>query len=414
MQTGDLHNLRAGDEPGQALGELRNVGEESEIAFGFDLDGDGTLSEDEVTVSGKAALVRIQALEVFDSAVPNNSATDAGQSTPNPKLFIEKGQPRDRRTAASFEVITESIQPLQQQKIVYAAEPLNQGARSRNLNGRTPQSLKPLNLLTNPNSSGSYRIHVGFDDNGNGKLEVDTESSRHVDVQIVPPLRVRIATFIPQEWIADPAETLPGGQYVAPYISPAINGGSGLIFGGDNRGYSANAGTYRTLQLASLHLERTYGPAVNGVARHAGLTITYDYASSINAQVKLRAAAKSDTLFGDNVLKHKRARADASSLEVISAEQIGSGTLRRVSATFVAAEGNPIPLFGPSIDYRFPLSIDHDGRYRLPGIHDGFPAYEVYINGRRIYGHNPVQANQTPFSLFGAGEFGVDTTGWLW
>lgn len=55
------------------------------------------------------------------------------------------------------------------------------------------------------------------------------------------------------------------------------------------------------------------------------------------------------------------------------------------------------PLMGPSealgqIDWDFTLTLDNTyepGGWVLSGAHDGFPAYEIYINGTPVYQHDP-------------------------
>ncbi|MCP5560321.1 MAG: hypothetical protein H7A55_21435 [Verrucomicrobiaceae bacterium] len=49
--------------------------------------------------------------------------------------------------------------------------------------------------------------------------------------------------------------------------------------------------------------------------------------------------------------------------------------------------------------------------YMLEGAHDGFPAYELYINRNLAYSHDPVKQKQTPLSLFPPMEFKVNQ-GW--
>ena len=55
----------------------------------------------------------------------------------------------------------------------------------------------------------------------------------------------------------------------------------------------------------------------------------------------------------------------------------------------------------------------------MKGIADGFPAYEIFVtdvtDGKNesnlIFNQNPIEANQTPWSLFGDGEFEYDYSG---
>jgi len=42
--------------------------------------------------------------------------------------------------------------------------------------------------------------------------------------------------------------------------------------------------------------------------------------------------------------------------------------------------------------------------FRLYGTHDGFPWHELYVNGTKVYDHDPCCTQETPWSLFGVGD----------
>ena len=74
--------------------------------------------------------------------------------------------------------------------------------------------------------------------------------------------------------------------------------------------------------------------------------------------------------------------------------------------------GNPLQFGAPNINVDLVLSLDSaTDQYRLAGAHDGFPAYELYVNGNQIYGTNPLFTGDDPFSLFPPEDKSVDT-GW--
>jgi RHS repeat-associated protein len=60
----------------------------------------------------------------------------------------------------------------------------------------------------------------------------------------------------------------------------------------------------------------------------------------------------------------------------------------------------------PSIDYTYRLIVSSDcyGNVTVTGYgaHDGFPAYELYVDGTLVYSYDPRPAGQTPLSLFGS------------
>lgn len=70
---------------------------------------------------------------------------------------------------------------------------------------------------------------------------------------------------------------------------------------------------------------------------------------------------------------------------------------------------NPLVSDSPAIDYDIDVTIDRSaGTYSIVGIHDGFPAYEIYINGKRVYQHDPLATGEGLDSLFGDGEHEIN------
>jgi hypothetical protein len=109
------------------------------------------------------------------------------------------------------------------------------------------------------------------------------------------------------------------------------------------------------------------------------------------------------------------ARATASD-EEIGATATWSGkpgtTTGVLQVTLDASASNPIAIGAPAADAIIDLFIDYrDGvpvSYRASGSHDGFPAYEIYLNGSLVYSHDSNALGQTPLSLFPPMEFPVD------
>ncbi|MGV3773435.1 MAG: DUF3238 domain-containing protein [Verrucomicrobiales bacterium] len=72
---------------------------------------------------------------------------------------------------------------------------------------------------------------------------------------------------------------------------------------------------------------------------------------------------------------------------------------------------NPVALSGmvgvtPMIDYNVTVTFDlRRGTVTARGTHDGFPAYDFYYDGNQFYKHSALENNQSPFSLFGGGEW---------
>ncbi|MEE9210473.1 MAG: hypothetical protein V3U23_08460, partial [Kiloniellales bacterium] len=72
----------------------------------------------------------------------------------------------------------------------------------------------------------------------------------------------------------------------------------------------------------------------------------------------------------------------------------------------------PLMPISPDIDADLDLYLKVQGgrlMARVEGDHDGFPAYELYVDRSLIYSHDPVAADQTPLSLLPPKEFDVNT-----
>ena len=71
-----------------------------------------------------------------------------------------------------------------------------------------------------------------------------------------------------------------------------------------------------------------------------------------------------------------------------------------------------LPDLAPNISANLVLELKCDTAgtlmAKLTGSHDGFPAYEFYINGQRIHHYDPVAAGKTPDALFGEGDRSVN------
>ncbi len=98
-----------------------------------------------------------------------------------------------------------------------------------------------------------------------------------------------------------------------------------------------------------------------------------------------------------------------------------------VTLYFNLSIDNKLVPAAPSIDATLKLTItpykNEDGtdayKYSLKGQVDGFPAYELFVTditdgkseSNLIFNQDPIESKQTPFSLFGDGEFEYDYEG---
>lgn len=73
----------------------------------------------------------------------------------------------------------------------------------------------------------------------------------------------------------------------------------------------------------------------------------------------------------------------------------------------------------PKLDADFAIFLRQanggEPEFKIYGRHDGFPAYEIYLDQKLVYCHDPISSGNTPWSLFGGLGFGgvtADTGEW--
>jgi hypothetical protein len=79
------------------------------------------------------------------------------------------------------------------------------------------------------------------------------------------------------------------------------------------------------------------------------------------------------------------------------------GLIKNAHITFRVNAAVPFEVLAPAIDCRFDILMSATGlpafAYSVTGFHDGFPAYELYLQQRRVYAFHPVQAGTSPLNL---------------
>jgi hypothetical protein len=136
----------------------------------------------------------------------------------------------------------------------------------------------------------------------------------------------------------------------------------------------------------------------------------YEAASSLDANENLTPAALADTIDGPPL---KIASATAPKTDAF-VTNLGYSSESVLSFTANLSSANPLvnAAVSPPIDYVFDITINRDSNtYTIEGDHDGFPAYEIYINGVRVYEHDPLESGDTPISLGPPMEKPMSVTG---
>lgn len=79
------------------------------------------------------------------------------------------------------------------------------------------------------------------------------------------------------------------------------------------------------------------------------------------------------------------------------------GLIKNIRVSFRVNGTNPLEELAPAIDCQLDLVVSATGvpafTYSLTGTHDGFPAYELYLQQRLVYSFDPVAEGTSPLSL---------------
>lgn len=190
---------------------------------------------------------------------------------------------------------------------------------------------------------------------------------------------VRIKTFIPDEWLLVPTGAVVLGQE---YNRPAI-------LEGDDRGFDYHSQSYRTRMWGWLN-----NPAFDSqVLRaptppHPGLSVAYDYLTSLDQNGRITAYARADTIWGPPE-KVSWASADMSRVGCSEFSHLGVQGNRAGVRIRCFHEAN-LPLIGESPDIDWVYNIDFwfgdDNLFVTiwDSCIDYFPSHELYVSGTPV------------------------------
>lgn len=214
---------------------------------------------------------------------------------------------------------------------------------------------------------------------------------------------IRLRTFIPSPMVSLGHEMI---------VDKVIDQ---MIFKGDDRCFSYNKGSNRSFQNAIVTFNRSpqhqfvggvlvgpqsVSPLVVEPERIFGETIAWNAEDGVHVKGKpfwwweLNGRQKFD--YGPERLEvsnqNNRVRADFLDKNVIRVR-------------FDLNASNPLFKITPAPPINAEITVllyrDENGRVSVEseGQHDGFPAYELYVNGEEIYRHDPVNAKRSPMGL---------------
>ena len=199
--------------------------------------------------------------------------------------------------------------------------------------------------------------------------------------------------------------------------SPAIDAPIGA-YGGDGRGFSYDQGTSRGEIHAKVKL--TPGGGIESISildRHWGESTAY------SGDQVFHPEGKPDWWLEKIGHPEPTERATLAANDANLSIQAGApGTVRAIMTvsegsslfSITASGGMPLSLVAPNIDADIGVFLRLAGggvEAKVMGEHDSFPAHELYLNGHRVYGYDPVAHNEGPTSLLPPMDRSAET-GW--
>ena len=161
------------------------------------------------------------------------------------------------------------------------------------------------------------------------------------------------------------------------------------VFAGDDRSFDPNATSFRTRQLVGVVPESSAdadGLEDGSIAELVGPSKAY--APDALAGDNKITPADDDAVLHDCHLLDNVASASTSNMHV----DVTRVNAHQVSVHLHGGAANPLVPAAPAIDWDLTVTIDTSGakpHWTIKGSHDGFPAYEVYVNGQTIYTYTP-------------------------
>lgn len=220
--------------------------------------------------------------------------------------------------------------------------------------------------------------------------------------------------------LAAPARAMGGDgdtveiKYRAFIPSPAIKGPLIDNYHGDGRGFSYSGGTSRGEIVCKVDV----GPsgAVSNLRTNAHWSPTYAYSSDDTPAVP----GKPDWWLGLNPGAAHTGQGECDG--ELRASFGAPGSTRNITAGIEQASivslymsgNNPLATGSPAIDADVSVflrrSADGGIEARAVGSHDGFPAHELYVNGKRLHAYDPVAAGKGPTALLPPTDIDLDTS----
>lgn len=180
------------------------------------------------------------------------------------------------------------------------------------------------------------------------------------------------------------------------YVDDPLIGITGLIFEGDDRGFSKTSNAYRMRSKITVlpdSADSASGVKPGSESHDPGTTVSYEKSTSLSGGV-ISSAAEADTVKG----KPKKVDWDDADVSGLTATVTRINS-KKVSVVFVGGANNPLVSGSPDIDWDITITIDVSTPGKIDFTvkgngsgnkgFDGFPSYDVYINDLRAVGEHP-------------------------
>ncbi|WP_377476449.1 MAG: calcium-binding protein [Microcoleus anatoxicus] len=246
----------------------------------------------------------------------------------------------------------------------------------------------------------TIQVDIGVANVADGILDsqVVVDEIREEDKTDYEDVEIRFKTFIPSEAVSLVPEILTKIPLGVPglllYLSP--------IFNGNDRSFSYD-GTYKSFQQVVVTADPKKEPIVRKDKPDFGET--KGYLPFQGSQVpgkpfwwwQLNPEEKDKPLLGEKKLEPTEENNN------ISVERLPSDT---VKTTLKVSGGIALfpQGFAPKISANMEVFVrQKEGKkpeFRINARHDGFPAYELYVNRQLAYSYDPLKAGKSPFDLF--------------
>jgi hypothetical protein len=219
-----------------------------------------------------------------------------------------------------------------------------------------------------------------------GDSWVDGDSLKATVVQTQFQIDLRV--FIPYNWV-----NIPHPAHVF------------QVAKGDSRSYDPDLnGTYRVAQRAIVNLYREWVPEVENRMienwKSAGVSVHYSNSDVLNWDDGAKHSDDTDvspSYINSGAAVINSGTADISRVDsfIESVGPTGSSDDTKTFMKFTGAAAEPIIAGAADIDWRIFVGISKNDplnpQFVMQGVHDGFPAYEIYINSNhQIFQHTNV------------------------